>query len=166
MLKIKDRITLGILSGVIAGIPDILINELQYRMGLTDLTYSQIGANVFYPKNSVNSQEARVVGLLANGLMIGVSGVLFAYLLSATGRDKAELKGLGFGLFSWLAIYGLGKKMGLSVKSQKPLTPLLSFIDHMLFGSLLGFITPRLGDESLFPDVKSGEEKIPILSTD
>lgn len=55
MFKIKDRIIHGMISGIIAGTPDTIINALEHRAGLTDLTYSQMGANVFLPKNKINS---------------------------------------------------------------------------------------------------------------
>lgn len=159
MFKIKDRIIHGMISGIIAGTPDTIINALEHRAGLTDLTYSQMGANVFLPKNKINNKKANCLGLLANYTMLGISGVLFSYLLSATGRDKALMKGVAYGIFSWLAIYGMGAKVGLMVESKKPLAPLLSFIDHVIFGSLLGLIAPKIGDDSLFPDRnKDGQE--------
>ncbi|NLX92036.1 MAG: hypothetical protein GXZ07_10740 [Firmicutes bacterium] len=151
MTKIKDRIIHGIITGIIAGTPDTIINALEYRAGLTDVSYSQLGANVFLPTERINNKYARTTGLLANYAMLSISGILFTYLLSATGRDKALLKGIGFGILTWLTVYGMGAKVGLKVKPRKPLAPLLSFFDHVIFGSLLGLIAPRIGDDSIFP---------------
>lgn len=167
MLKIKDRIIHGMITGIIAGTPDTIINALEHRAGLTDLTYSQLGANVFVPKSKINNKKALVPGLLANYTVISATGILFTYILSATGRDKAVIKGICFGILSWLAIYGIGVKVGLTVGSKKPLASLLSFVDHALFGSLLGLIAPKIGDDSLFPDSnRKGEKKQqPLVAT-
>lgn len=159
MTKISDRIIHGMITGIIAGTPDTIINALEHRAGLTDVSYSQLGANVFLPTEKVNNKYAGAVGLLANYTMLSVTGILFTYLLSATGRDKALLKGIGFGIFTWLTVYGMGAKVGLKIKTRKPLTPLLSFFDHVIFGSLLGFIAPRTGDDIMFPDRKGKGEK-------
>ena len=152
MKKIKDRITLGAISGLLSGTPDTVINALEYRAGITDLTYGQMGANLFLTENKINTRVAQAAGYLANFSAVGAGGVIFAYLLSLTGRDHAVVKGVGLGLVSWLTVYGLGSKIGLSVKTKKPLAPVLSFFDHVLYGSLLGLITPKLGDETLFSD--------------
>lgn len=168
MIKIKDRIIHGMLTGIIAGIPDTIINELEYRAGLTDLSYSQIGANLFLPKNKFKNNKAWVLGMLANFTMLSASGILFTYFLSATGRDKAVMKGIGYGIISWLAIYGIGTKVGLTVGSKKTSAPLLSFVDHVIFGGLLGLIAPKIGNDSFFPDSnRKGrkEKQQPIIAT-
>lgn len=151
MRKINDRVTLGAISGILAGIPDTVINAAERHAGLTDLTYGQMGANLFLPRGKEKPAEAQLAGYLANIVLTGLSGVAFTYLLSSTGRDRALLKGIGFGLVTWAAIYGLGARMGLQVEAKKPLAPLLSFIDHIIFGSLLGLITPRLAGDTIFP---------------
>ena len=165
MLKIKDRILHGMITGIIAGTPDAIINALEYRAGLTDLKYGQMGANVFLPESKINDKKAKVLGILTNYTLIGASGTLFSYLLSATGRDKAVIKGIGYGILSWLAIYGMGAKVGLTVQTKKPLAPLLSFIDHVLYGGLLGLIAPKIGDDSLFPDNKQQTGTQPLIAT-
>ena len=167
MLKIKDRIIHGMITGILAGTPDTIINALEHRAGLNDLTYSQMGANLFLPKDKIHNKKAHSLGLLANYTVLGASGVLFSYLLSATGRDRAVMKGISYGIISWLAVYGLGARIGLTVGTKKPLAPLLSFVDHAIFGCLLGLIAPKIGDDSLFPDSnKGGEEKQqPLFAT-
>ena len=49
--------------------------------------------------------------------------------------------------------------------NQKPLAPLLSFVDHVLFGGLLGLIAPKIGDDSLFPDNKQQTGTQPLIAT-
>ncbi len=105
--------------------------------------------------------------MLANYTLLGTAGVLFSYLLSVTGRDKAVLKGIGCGMISWVLVYGIGTNVGLIVGNKKPSAHLLSLVDHVLFGSLLGLIAPKIGDDSLFPDSDKGENggQMPLIAT-
>lgn len=164
MLKIKDRVILGIVSGILAGTPDTILNAIEYRMGLTDQKYARMGAKIFLPRKKTGSFYGQATGYLANYTMIGGAGVLFTYFLAFTGKKNAFIKGIGFGAASWLAVYGLGSRLTLSVRRKKPQTPLLSFFDHLLFGGLLGIITPGLAHESVFPEgsIKKDVEPVPL----
>ena len=151
MIKIKDRVLHGIVTGIISGTPDTLLNLLQYRIGITDIKYSNMGANLFFPKNLIHNRLAQLTGMVANLILIGTAGVMYTFLLSLTGRDKALVKGIGFGFSLWVFVLGIGNKMGLIDKIKNPLSPLLSLIDHVIFGTLLGLIAPSLADQSMFP---------------
>ncbi len=143
-MKIRDQVIRGAVSGIIAGTPDTVLNALEYNAGLTDLTYGQMGASLFKPKDKAKKSNSQIVGYTANYIMLGISGIAFNYLLSRTGREYSLAKGLGFGLVSWISIYGLGQKFGLTPWAKKPGAPLLSLVDHLIYGGLLGLITPIL----------------------
>jgi|GEM_PF-366543 len=166
MGKIKDRIFLGIVTGVISSIPGRLLNACEYRAGLTEAKYGQLAANLFVDKKKADTMEGRVIGAIANGILTGVGGTFAVYLLSMTGRDKAAVKGMGIGLLLWLALFGLTPRAGVVERPRKPLTSLLGLIDHLIFGSLCGVIASRLGDDSMFPDTgkQNRKEKLPLFS--
>lgn len=67
----------------------------------------------------------------------------------------------------WIGMWGMFSKLGLTVKSNKPLTHILGCIDHAVFGAAAGLLASKLGDDSLFPDsqVKKGE-KLPLVAID
>jgi len=163
--KVKDRLLLGALAGIICGIPGRLVNDFEYDRGLTDVKYGQMAANLFLPKNKLNTKEARIVGSLTNHTSISLMGITLCYLLSATGRDNAALKGAGIGAAAWTAVYGVTARFGLSVKTRKPLAPILSFVDHTLFGVMCGLFISKLGHDSLFPDMKitNSKDKLPLV---
>ncbi len=104
MIKIKDRIILGIISGVLAGIPGRLMNAAEYKFNLTDVKYGQMATNLFLPKKKINTPEGRFIASLVNHIMISMTGTITTYVLSATGRDKSIVKGIGvssiFGFYS------------------------------------------------------------------
>jgi len=162
MEKITDRVILGIVSGILAGTPDTIINSLEFRAGMTDVKYGQMGAGLFLKEKAVDSSKGKIVGQLANYTMISTMGVIITYVLSATGRDKAVAKGAGVGALTWVAINGIGAKMGLTNQSEKPLAPILGFFDHLLYGSLCGLIAANMGHSSLFPDGIERGDALPL----
>ncbi|KUO52042.1 MAG: hypothetical protein APF76_02565 [Desulfitibacter sp. BRH_c19] len=166
-MKIKDRIILGVVSSLIAGIPIRLINDWQYHKGLTDVKYGQMAASLFLPKNKVNTPEAKFVAAATNHVNTGITGIIITYVLSATGRDKAMLKGMGVASTTWVIVYGLISRLAIPVKSKKPLSPVLSFMDHAFFGTFCGLLIPVFGHSSLFPDRKNVQkkDKLPLIST-
>lgn len=154
MYKIKDRILLGVVAGLIGGIPDRIINALEYNKGLTDLKYGQMVSSFFLPRNKINSREGEIIASLVYNSLLSFAGIITTYVLTNTGRDNAAIKGTGIGILTWISWYGLSQKLGLVIRSRKAIAPILSFIDHVIFGSLCGTLVSRLGDDSLFPDCK------------
>lgn len=164
--KIEDRIILGIVSGIIGGIPGRLLNAVQYNIGLSDVKYGQMAANLFLPTEVINSKYGKVTASLVNHSMISITGVLITYVLSATGRDKAVVKGAGIATVLWMSLFGLTARLGLAVKPKKPLAPVLSFIDHMTLGVFSSLISSNLGHDALFPDatIENEDYKLPLIS--
>lgn len=167
MKRISDRILLGIVTGIICGIPGRVVNDLEYHSGLTDIKYGQMASSLFMPKNKVNTKEGIIIASITNHTMISITGVLITYLLSATGRDKAMVKGMGVTSSIWVAIFGLASRFNLTLTSKKPLSSILSFIDHAIFGALCGIFAAKVGDDTLFPDnkVKGKDSKLPLIYT-
>jgi len=165
MLRIKDRIFLGILSGLIGSIPGRLLNAVEYNRGIVDAKYGQMAAGLFINKNKADTPAGKLLGSVANELLAASTGISVTYTLAATGRDNAVLKGMGVGSLYWFLLYGLSAKLGDTPKSKKTVSPLLSLADHLIFGTLAGVVTATIGDDSLFPDgqVKSSHNKLPLV---
>lgn len=164
MRKIRDRILLGVVSGLLGALPADFLNKIQYNLGLTDRKYNEMASSLFTKKNK--STTGKILGSIANETLNASVGVTTTYTLSATGRDHAILKGVGVGMVYWFGLYGLTSGLGLLPKSKKPLTPLLSFVDHVIGGASIGLIVSKLGDDSLFPDKEVREgEKLPLISS-
>ena len=158
-MKIKDRILLGIVSGLAASMPGRVLNELEFKRGLTDQTYEQTASSIFVKRKQIKTMPGKAIGIVANQALAASTGVLTAYVLSATGRDHAVLKGMGVGTLYWMALRGLPSKLGLALPQKKPLTPLLSLLDHLIFGATLGYLTGKLGHDRLFPDKTKNKTK-------
>jgi hypothetical protein len=168
MIKFKDYISLGMFCGVLAGVPPRMFNAMEYREGLTDERYNQTAASFLLPRIGLMpySRGSRTAAALVNNAVAGVSGVLIAYLLSLSGRDRAVMKGAFFGAAAWMVFRGLAGGLGLKTMSIKPLTHMLSFVNHVIFGAGTAALVAKLGDGSMFretdtPDLK---EKSPLAS--
>ncbi|AFM39330.1 hypothetical protein Desaci_0257 [Desulfosporosinus acidiphilus SJ4] len=169
MQKIKDRIFLGIVAGMLGSIPGRLLNKLEFELGLTDSRYEQLAASLFVTKNDAHKHRGKAVGKIANGILANGVGIAATYTLSATGRDFYLLKGVGITSMAWLGIYGLSAQANVR-KSKKPSAALLSYLDHVLFGAATAALVAMLGDDSLFPEQKikreEREETIAALQQD
>jgi len=164
--KIKDRIILGAIGGLIASAPIQIFDALLHERGITDVPYGYSASKVFLNKNKTKTPASKALSGLINFTTSGLVGTALAYTLSLTGKDKAVLKGAGVGAVMWLGIAGLLANVGLNVQSKRPITPLLSFAEHTLFGALCSTVITKIGDDSLFPDkAVAKQEQIPIIHT-
>jgi hypothetical protein len=72
---------------------------------------------------------------------------------------------MGAGATFWILVNGLILNLGLKIKSQKPLSPILSLADHLMYGFLTGLLVSKLGDDRLFPDKDNKtKKKLPLIS--
>lgn len=169
MNKIKDRVILGAACALIASVTPKVMNAIGYRVGLTDVRFNQPAASLFLPKKEAkaNTLPSKIIASLVNNTMVSFTGTLITYMLSITGRDKAVIKGAGIGAIQWIGIYGFLSRLGLIVKSNKPWTNILSFIEHTVFGASTAVLVSKLGDDRLFPDKEvNRDEKLPIVAID
>ena len=119
------------------------------------MRYNRISISLFTKNNKANSKKAKTLAAIVNNVNSGTFGVFTAYLLSFTGRDYAAIKGAGVGTFGWVIINGLIGSQMLKQTSKNPVQPILSFLDHLINGGLCGILVSKLGDDSLFPEIKS-----------
>jgi len=163
MKKIKDRITLGAISSIIASIPSATSYIIFNKLGLNDY-HINYPASIFLNRSRTNTSEGKIVSALVHTITDCSSGVVSTYVLSATGRDNAFMKGAGVGSFYWLTLNGLIYNNLLHIKSKKPYAPIYSWAHHALFGGLCAFAASKLGDDSIFPDthILDSSQKIPL----
>ncbi len=167
MTKIKDRITLGIISSLIATIPATTLDLIANKLRLSDYYYNH-ASSLFVERSKSNTLSGKMVSALVNNISNSIMGVSTCYVLSATGRDKPILKGIGVYAFSWLAMNGLIYKEVLDTKAKRAHSPIFSFLIHTVAGSICGYCVSKFGDDSIFPDIKinSDRTKIPLFGSD
>jgi len=165
--KIKDRILLGAISGILASVPIQIFDPLIHERGITDVPYSYSASKIFLVKNKTKTPASKALSFLINSTASGLVGTALAYTLSLTGKDKAVIKGIGVGALMWIGTAGLLANIGLNVRSKRPITPLLSFAEHATFGAICSSIITKIGDDSLFPGQDAAKQsQISVIHTD
>ncbi len=165
MRKIKDRILLGVVSGITASIIGHTVNIIEHKAKKIDPPYSLVPSKIFFDKNKDEDLTAQVTAVIANLIMASVVSTITAYTLSLTGKDKAILKGAGIWSIFWVTLAGVFYNTVLGVKPKNTKIPLLSLADHILMGTITSLIIVKLGDSRLFPDKKmTYRRKIPIFN--
>jgi hypothetical protein len=154
MKKIKDRIVLGVVSGLIGNLAKEIVSEtmIKYKFGKKDGI--AVAAGIFVPtrrKTKKLTAKSKIIGMAADNIISAILGVANVYLLSLTGKDHRMTKGMVTGHFAWTTMYGVLSRMGAT--SAYPLREdddLNGLINHSIFGLVTSEVAFRLGDPSLF----------------
>lgn len=165
MRKIKDRIILGAISGLVMSVPLQVFDALIHELKITDVSYGYSAAKLLLTKDKITTPGGKAISSLVNFINSSLTATAITYTLSLTGKDKAIVKGAGTGALLWVGISGLLSNVGLNIKSKKPSTPLISLAEHLLHGAMCSYMIMKIGDDSLFPDNNnvSKHEKIPVV---
>jgi hypothetical protein len=157
---IKDRFILGALSGAVGSLAKSLIVGGFKSLGLAEFNGSETAAGMLLPAHKVNTQSGRIVGHITN-VMLGMAfGGCMTYALSASGKDKAIIKGTGMSAVFWTFFYGNYANMGGStVRPALPSTILSNLVGHLGYGVTTSYMITRLGDPALFSN------EIPLINT-
>jgi hypothetical protein len=135
----------------------------------SDTTYVEIAAGLFMNKAEREKPVGRIVGFLADYALGAILGVPLVYVLKYTGKDHAFLKGLGYGHFAWVGMYGaVGRALGTS-RGVFPLnadTNLSAYFNHSWYGIATALMAKSLADPSFFLDSRSSTEQKPHAQSD
>lgn len=151
MLKIKDRVTLGVVAGFIANILKQGCSYLLRELNLINITTTDKAAAMFISKNKTRKKPGFILGVIADFCIACKLGILLVYYISATGKDNYLLKGWSLGSIAWATMYGLLSRLGGSGFSLiKPRDSLSGFVTHVVYGLAASQLIIFLGDEGLF----------------
>lgn len=156
MQKIKDRITLGIISGILGNAAKELTAAFLIRaMKLGTSNGPTYAAGIFLPKRTMmfskKSPEVKAIGFATDHIIGAALGIFAVYILSFTGKDNYVLKGLGLGHVSWTCMYGFLAKMGAtSVYPAGAKNTINNLLNHSVYGIATKYAAIKLGDEELF----------------
>jgi uncharacterized membrane protein YagU involved in acid resistance len=106
-VDLKDRLTRGLLAGILAGLvtfPWGLASK--YILKTADILYMDFAAIHIYGKRPENLAEMAFAQLAVFGLF-GVCGILFVYLIPYITSMNLKLKGLLWGAIIWFSTYSI-----------------------------------------------------------
>jgi len=132
----KDRITAGFISGLIAGIAMSIIDWLGFLMGFYQeqlLDWAAIAILGRLPDTIGEIVFAQFGQLIFSGFL----GVLFAVFLLKSTSGNYLIKGWLFSLAAWFSIYAISIAFRLPTLEQHSLSTVIS---HALSASVYGLI--------------------------
>ncbi|MDP4127219.1 MAG: hypothetical protein Q8912_09775 [Bacillota bacterium] len=147
MLKIKDKMLLGIVAGLGANTVKLTLNTIFKELKWIEMGSTERALGIFLPSHTLTQKKGRIIGYLADSTVASLLGVIFTYVLSKTGKNKAVLKGSIFGQSSWALLYGvLGTLGATKISPGSPNTVLAEFISHTAFGATSTYLITKFGD--------------------
>lgn len=151
MQKIKDRVTAGIVAGLMANLVKQAVEWTAYHFDISQEVGSEKAADFLLPKGKIKTPIGRAVGVAADSTIAAALGVFGVYVLTLTGKDHYILKGISIGNLTWSAIYGVLSRMGVSSSVYRdPKTTAVEWLAHAAFGITKESLIVRICDPSLF----------------
>lgn len=146
MIKVKDKITLGIIAGILSNIFVSIIDILCYKLNISQFIHIHIVASAYFPVSDIHTIPALIVGTISDFIIAAFFGVMIVYVLFFTGTDFLYVKGLFFVLVYWLMIYGLIRRLNIArIDPTDPGTNLVHLAIYILLGLLTSWLIAKHG---------------------
>lgn len=144
-MLIKDRITLGVIAGLVGTVPQVLISFISFKIGYAQSFSYQLAAGVHLEKTLARKPIGLLMGGITWELTGAVLGILILYFLIKTGTEFWWLKGMLIAnFFMYTAVYGLVFDMGsANVLPEDIGTNLTEMVGNTLFGLTAAFLVAK-----------------------
>jgi len=150
--KIKDRMTLGIVSGLIGTIVKATTDELFLRQKASKRSFRVTAAGVWVDsQREASTPYGQALGAIIDlGLgMVGAVGQV--YILSKTGKNNLFAKGTLFGMTFGSTITAMLSGFNANKVKPKDAKSNLTYIfSSAIFGLVTTYAASALGDDSLW----------------
>lgn len=154
LIKIKDRIILGVVSGLLANQIKEFSSLALRKFGLGDMDGPKKAAGMFLPKYKMlfydRNTKAKIIGHAVDSTIGSMLGMCMVFVLTNTGKKHYVLKGMSLGHVGWVSLYGFLSRHATSVYPISEDNNLNGLINHTVFGMVAAALAVKLGDESLF----------------
>ncbi|GAB6136991.1 hypothetical protein [Halanaerobaculum tunisiense] len=150
-MKINDSIALGVYSGIVASIIQMILNVILKELGLVAYYLPQISGSVFLLEKFTDDPLGFALGPVVWLLTGGSLGIIIVYLFKITGTDHWWLKGiLVSNVLMYIGIYGILFNLGgAEIVPYDITTNLHVFIQDLLFGLTTAYLIIRWGNKVL-----------------
>lgn len=139
-IAVEDRFIRGFISGAVAGIPAMLLNQLTYFLNLNSLTWTDFAAIFIYGRLPTTRLED-IFGLLAVIFFTGLVGTFFVFIIVRISSRYYLFKSWIYGLTIWFSAFAITKLftiMELTIISFN--TAVSNFFSASIWGITLGFM--------------------------
>ena len=113
-MKIKDGLTLGMITGVIANLGKGMLMGTLKKRGYAGRSFTDTAAAFFLHGRDIKTPLGQLVGTIADysiALLLGISHTCF---LRRTGKKNWLPKGVASGSITWVVLYGFLGTLGKS----------------------------------------------------
>jgi len=151
MQKIKDRVTLSIVAGLIGLVGLTLTDEISQRAKISKRSFRQAAAGVFVSKKEAKKTTGQVLGIIMNSAVSIIGADYIIKRMSQNGRDKLFFKGITTGIIFGAIVTVIPNLAHWNKMKPKDAASNLSYVfSNMVFGLLATFTAAILGHDSLF----------------
>ena len=150
MVKIKDRNTLAIVSGLIGMAGTTLVDGVSRRMNISKRSYREAAAGMFVSKGETRNWRGQILGVIMSSA-VGMLGARYIVNeLSRTGRDKLVPKGIFAGITIGAIATVIPNIIPNRVRPKDAASNLSYVVTNVIFGLMATIAAAMLGDNSLF----------------
>ncbi|NLN53589.1 MAG: hypothetical protein GX150_04710 [Firmicutes bacterium] len=146
-MMIRDRIALGVVAGLLATIPSLIVNIISVNLGFARWYSHQIGGSIYLHPGLTDSPQGVILGLLVWIIPAMILGVITSYVIKVTGEDFWWLKGIAVTLTCmYLIIYGFLYSLGgARIVPFDFATNISIYIENVIYGLTLAYLIKRWG---------------------
>ena len=133
----KDPFVMWVISGVIGVSIRNIYSFFAKQIGLAQFYIWNLGASLMVEKPQIQTIWGNVLGLIIDGVIGGMFGVVIGLLLEWRGNSNYIIKGWGIGMMSWMFFYGiLYHNLPFTVETapKDALSNISAFIGHSIYG--------------------------------
>ena len=93
----KDRTYYGFLAGIIAGIPQTVLNLISYYFNFAQIRYLDWMSIILFGDKPIDNLQT-MMAIVARIIFAGILGILFAHLMKHTSDEHYLFKGWIYGM--------------------------------------------------------------------
>jgi uncharacterized membrane protein YeaQ/YmgE (transglycosylase-associated protein family) len=152
MKKIKDRMTLGIVSGLLGTILKVASDEIFLRTKISQRSFRETASGVWVSsRRQAKNPYGQILGAVMDLGLGMVGSIAQVQILSRTGKDNLFTKGAFFGVTFGAVITAMLSGFNTNkVKPKDSKSNLSYLISNTIFGLGITYSASLLGDESLW----------------
>ena len=151
MLKIKDRDTLSIVTGMIGLAGLMLTDAVSVKAKISKRSYRKAAAGVFVSKNEAKNVRGQLLGVIMNSAVSILGANYIIKRMSQNGRDKLISKGITSGVVFGAIATAIPNIAPWNKMKPKDAASNLSYVfSNVVYGLLTTFSAAKLGHDSLF----------------
>ncbi|KUO66307.1 MAG: hypothetical protein APF84_17910 [Gracilibacter sp. BRH_c7a] len=150
MLKIKDRDTLSVVSGLIGLTGMTLVDGISRRANLSKRSYREAAAGMFVSKHQAKSHNGQALGFIMNSAVSILGANYIIKRMSQNGRDRLIPKGIVSGIGIGAIATVMPNVVPNRVKPKDAASNLSYVFSNIVYGMLTTIAAAKLGHDSLF----------------